>query len=187
MVAARIRVASLGDLLSSSCCLVAGSECLRLVLIVTGRLWSHRQGSTRGRLGVDGTNFLMPRAKKNHDAASRILQVLAAIPVGRVTSYGQVASLAGLPRGARMVARVLRTAPESANLPWHRVLNARGCVAIPLSSPARAEQIQRLREEGVLVLRGRVDLGRFAWQPQLDELLWAPSVQDSAQWKWNRV
>ncbi len=124
----------------------------------------------------------MPRTEKNSAAARRILQVLAAIPVGRVTSYGQVASLAGLPRGARFVARVLRTAPECGQLPWHRVLNARGCVAIPLSNPARAEQIQRLRDEGVRVLRGRVELGRFAWQPQLDELLWAPGVQDPVQW-----
>jgi len=101
--------------------------------------------------------------------------MLAAVPHGHVASYGQVAELAGLPRGARVVAAVLRDEGESTALPWHRILNARGCISIPRGNPSREEQVRRLRAESIPVLRGRVDLSRYGWQPDLDELLWGPA------------
>ena len=99
------------------------------------------------------------------------------MPAGHVASYGQIAELAGLPRGARVVAAVLRDDTESADLPWHRILNAQGCIAIPRGNPSREEQVRRLRAESVPVLRGRVNLERYGWQPDLDELLWGPAGQ----------
>jgi methylated-DNA-protein-cysteine methyltransferase-like protein len=119
----------------------------------------------------------MHRISKKSKARERILQILAAVPHGRVASYGQIAELAGLPRGARVVAAVLRDAGESTPLPWHRVLNAQGCIAIPRGNPSREEQVRRLRAESIPVLRGRVDLRRYGWQPDLDELLWGPAGQ----------
>ena len=116
----------------------------------------------------------------NSPACRRILQILAAVPCGRVASYGQIAELAGVPRGARLVASVLRNNPAAGDLPWHRILNARGCIAIPPGDPARAEQLARLRAESIAVLRGRVDLARFGWQPDLDELLWGEAAQNPA-------
>ncbi|MBX6420737.1 MAG: MGMT family protein [Nevskia sp.] len=100
-----------------------------------------------------------------HAAAAAILRVVAAIPRGRVASYGQVARLAGLPRRARLVGAVLRAAPATPGLPWHRVLNAAGRIALPDGSPAAREQRRRLRAEGVAFVRGRVDLERYAWRP----------------------
>ena len=120
----------------------------------------------------------MRKLSEKSPTRRRILQILAAVPYGRVASYGQVAELAGLPRGARLVASVLRSEGAESGIPWHRILNASGCVAIPRENPARAEQISRLRDEAVMVLRGRVDLRRFAWQPDLDELLWGHGGQD---------
>lgn len=99
------------------------------------------------------------------------------MPPGRVASYGQIAELAGLPRGARVVAAVLRDDGESAGLPWHRILNRQGCIAIPHGNPSREEQVRRLRAESIPVLRGRVDLCRYGWKPDLDELLWGPAGQ----------
>lgn len=55
------------------------------------------------------------------DKAYRIYTVIAAIPYGNVISYGDVARLAGLPRGARLVGWVLKKLPEETQLPWHRV------------------------------------------------------------------
>jgi methylated-DNA-protein-cysteine methyltransferase related protein len=107
----------------------------------------------------------------------RIHAVVRAIPPGRVASYGEVAALANLPRGARQVGRALREAPADVALPWHRVLRADGRLAFPAAHPARVEQTQRLRAEGIPCLGGRVDLRRYRWQPVLDELLWGPLAE----------
>lgn len=103
-----------------------------------------------------------------------IWRVIAAIPPGRVASYGQVAALAGLPRGARQVARALRHAPTELGLPWHRVIAVNGRIAIPASSRGYRTQISRLRGEGIVVISGRVDMRVYRWAPRLDELLWGP-------------
>lgn len=101
----------------------------------------------------------------------RIRAVVAAIPLGTVATYGQVAALAGYPRHARHVGRVLAGAD---GLPWHRVIRGGGRIALPAGSAAAREQVRRLRAEGIVVTDGRVDLARFRWQPGLDELLWGP-------------
>ncbi len=103
---------------------------------------------------------------------ARIRQVIAAIPYGCVASYGQVAALAGLPRGARLVGRVLRHASPA--LPWHRVVAAGGRIAVARSSPVHDEQVARLHAEGVACRDGKVDVARHGWRPGLDELLWGP-------------
>jgi methylated-DNA-protein-cysteine methyltransferase related protein len=102
----------------------------------------------------------------------RIFAVVAAIPRGSVASYGQVADRAGFPRGARLVGRALAACPRE--LPWHRVVNAAGRIALPAGSAAFREQVRRLRAEGVEVRDGRVarDLRHDA--TGLDALLWGP-------------
>ncbi|WP_334131256.1 MGMT family protein [Silanimonas lenta] len=109
-------------------------------------------------------------AKSGHDEAIRA--AILAIPPGEVRSYGEVARRAGLPRGARRVARLL-AAEGDAGLPWHRVLRADGRIAFPAGSPGHDEQVARLRAEGVAVEGGRV---RWPGTPagDLDALLWAP-------------
>lgn len=108
------------------------------------------------------------------DTDRRILAAVAAVPAGRVASYGQVAALAGLPRGARRVARALRRAPSGTALPWHRIVGADGRIAIPPGDRHREIQIARLRAEAVTVDGGRVAMARFRWRPDLDAWLWGP-------------
>jgi methylated-DNA-protein-cysteine methyltransferase related protein len=103
------------------------------------------------------------------DAQQRIEAVIRSIPPGRVSSYGQVADLAGLPGRARLTARVLRV--TAAPLPWFRVLRSDGRIAIDPASPWHDEQVQRLRTEGVEVLAARVDLARFGWHAAVTDLL----------------
>jgi len=103
-----------------------------------------------------------------------IWRVIASIPAGHVSTYGEVARLAGLPRGARQVARALRLAPASRKLPWFRVIGAGGRIAIPKGSAGYRTQIGKLRAEGITVINGRVRLPDFEWKPDLDELLWGP-------------
>lgn len=106
----------------------------------------------------------------------RIWSTIADIPRGKVASYGQIAEIAGIPRGARQVGYALRHAPKGTQLPWHRVLQAAGTSAFDRDSAPFREQSKRLSEEGVVLLNGRVDMRKYRWVPNLDELLWKPSI-----------
>jgi len=98
---------------------------------------------------------------------SRIYAVVLRIPRGRVATYGQVAHLAGLPGHARQVGYALHATPDELELPWHRVINARGEVSLRSDSPFEGIQRQLLASEGVAPgANGRIDLQRFQWQPR---------------------
>ena len=111
----------------------------------------------------------------------RIRETIRDIPRGKVASYGQIAEIAGVPRGARQVGYTLRQLPDGHDLPWYRVVQSSGRIAFECGSPQLEEQRDRLIMEGVIVNAGRVDMARFRWQPDLDELLWKPtSVWDES-------
>lgn len=78
----------------------------------------------------------------------RILAAVRRIPRGRVATYGDVATAAGLSRRARLVGRVLRVEPLASTVPWFRVVSAGGRIAIPDDAGAR-EQMRRLGAEGI--------------------------------------
>ncbi len=91
----------------------------------------------------------------------RIYQVTMRIPEGLVATYGQLAAVAGIPRGARQVGYAMaalgrgRPRPE---VPWHRVVNAQG------ESSIGGDQILRLEQEGIQFdENGRIDLKVFGW------------------------
>ena len=102
---------------------------------------------------------------KEIPARQRIYSVLACIPSGRVATYGQIARLAGLGRGARQVGQTLKTLPAGSTLPWHRVINAAGRISLPASSDSFAKQQKRLRDEGVIVRGDKISLAQFQWRP----------------------
>ncbi|HEU0192517.1 MAG TPA: MGMT family protein [Mycobacterium sp.] len=81
----------------------------------------------------------------------RVRALISAIPPGRVATYGDIASAAGL-SSARIVGWILRV--DGSDLPWHRVIRASGRPARHLQT----EQLERLRAEGILAVDGRVDL-----------------------------
>ncbi|OZB04333.1 MAG: cysteine methyltransferase [Marinobacter sp. 34-60-7] len=95
----------------------------------------------------------------------KIWQVVAAIPQGKVASYGQVAAMAGLGRQARFVGRALGKLPAGHNIPWYRVIRSNGEIAFPEGTETRRLQTERLRLEGVEVMKGRVKMREFQWQP----------------------
>ena len=105
-----------------------------------------------------------PAAPDVPEARERIWQAVHAIPPGRVSTYGAIAALAGLPGRARLVGRVLSQLPDDTRLPWHRVVNASGRIATRTSGAGgEALQAERLRAEGVLFASTRVDLARLGW------------------------
>ena len=101
-----------------------------------------------------------------------VWQVVEGIPRGHVLTYGEVARLAGMSGAARRVSQALRRAPKDRILPWHRVVNAQGMISFPADSSGFREQKALLEQEGVLFLKGKIDLKRFGYQGALDNLLW---------------
>lgn len=85
------------------------------------------------------------------DQVERVRALVAAIPSGRVSTYGDLADAAGLP-SPRIVAWIMRT--DSSDLPWHRVILASGRPAPHMAT----RQLELLRAEGVLARDGRVAL-----------------------------
>lgn len=95
----------------------------------------------------------------------RVVEIIQNIPEGCVMTYGQIAELAGSPRGARQVVRILHSMSAAHKLPWHRVVNAKGMIAL-MDEESRFKQILYLSSEGVLAdEEGRVNLEQYRYCP----------------------
>lgn len=105
------------------------------------------------------------------NAYAKIYTVVAAIPVGKVCTYGQVAEMAELPRAARQVGYALSALRgKQHQIPWHRVVNAKGEISVREESGRENLQQSLLEAEGVEFLRAangvyRIDLQQYRWQP----------------------
>ena len=92
----------------------------------------------------------------------RVIEIVKKIPYGRVTTYGTVAILAGVPRGARLVGGVLHFNEEKA--PWHRVINRHGFISTKCLEHPKALQKVLLEQEDIEVSRDlMIDLDRYGW------------------------
>jgi methylated-DNA-protein-cysteine methyltransferase related protein len=100
-----------------------------------------------------------PAADGAFNLRMRIEAVIRRIPRGKVSTYGAIARAAGLPRGARLVARVLH---RGYGLPWQRVLGAGG--EIKLRGDSAVEQRLRLEAEGVRFRGRKVDMKAHEWK-----------------------
>ncbi|MGI8313555.1 MGMT family protein [Halobacillus mangrovi] len=87
----------------------------------------------------------------------KTINIIMNIPEGKVMTYGQVARLAGSPRAARQVVRILHSMSQKYNLPWHRVVNAQGNIVIKDEASAEIQRMN-LESEGVAVINGKVSL-----------------------------
>lgn len=93
----------------------------------------------------------------------RIYAVVRRIPWGRVATYGQVARLAGLRGHARLVGYALAALDVDTDVPWHRVVNARGAISLPADGYSALMQRARLVAEGIAFRAGRIPLDRWQW------------------------
>ncbi len=102
---------------------------------------------------------------QNDAAVAAICDVVRRIPQGWVATYGQVAAMAGLPRRARLVGHVLQQLDPSSDVPWHRVVNAKGEVSHSASrNGGDAVQQRLLAIEGIeFDHHNCFDLQRFCW------------------------
>ncbi|MBF2079026.1 MAG: MGMT family protein [Synechococcales cyanobacterium T60_A2020_003] len=102
----------------------------------------------------------------------RIYDLVRQIPRGNVATYGQVAELCGMPRQARLVGYALyRVDMPTSDIPWHRVINAKGEVS---ESPFRngTDHLQRslLEAEGIVFdASGKINLSLYRWNFQVTD------------------
>jgi methylated-DNA-protein-cysteine methyltransferase related protein len=107
-----------------------------------------------------------PASDASHSKRARIYSVVALIPEGTVTTYGRVAALAGMPGQARQVGYALAALGADHELPWHRVINARGEISLRADGQCDQRQRAMLESEGVRFdARGRASLAVFGWKP----------------------
>jgi methylated-DNA-protein-cysteine methyltransferase-like protein len=92
-----------------------------------------------------------------------VWHIVRRIPHGRVSTYGQIARLAGIARRARFVGYALHHLPPGMPIPWHRVINARGTISFPAGSANYTEQRRLLEREGIRFIGGKVDMKRWGW------------------------
>lgn len=98
---------------------------------------------------------------------TRVYEIVASVPHGRVITYGAIARLLGDPRKAREVGWAMAATPErTPPLPAHRVINARGELSGGPAFGGYEVQRAKLEAEGVQFLSdGRIDLERYLWLP----------------------
>ncbi|MBO1254438.1 MGMT family protein [Alteromonas sp. 5E99-2] len=101
------------------------------------------------------------------DKYKAINGVVLRIPVGTVASYGQVAALAGLPGRARLVGKALSSRINEMDIPWYRVLRSDGKIAFAESSIQYQRQVEQLKHDGVVVIKGKVNMRTYQWESVL--------------------
>ena len=94
----------------------------------------------------------------------RVIEIIKKIPVGRVTTYGTIATLAGLPRGGRLVGGVLHFNTEKHNLAWQRIINRNGFISTRCLEHPKPLQKALLEQEGIEDSKDFViDLKKYGW------------------------
>ena len=97
--------------------------------------------------------------------SQRIKDIIKKIPRGKVATYGQIATMAGNPRGARQVVRILHSSSRKDKLPWHRVINSKGRISLQPGFGYETQKSLLLKEGIVFDRHDTVDFERFLWTP----------------------
>lgn len=101
---------------------------------------------------------------------SAIYKVVRQIPYGKVATYGQIAEMADLPRRARLVGYALFRVDINSDIPWHRVINAKGEISeSPFRQGGDYLQRSRLEAEGIeFSPQGKINLQKHQWRSAID-------------------
>lgn len=111
------------------------------------------------------------KKKAGGDFTAEAINLIKSIPRGKVATYGQIAHLTGLYPSVRRVVWILHSSSEKEGLPWHRVVNHKGTISL---RPGKGYEKQKelLKREGVVFdKRDRIDLERFLWEPDDEDLI----------------
>ncbi|KAH7333913.1 MGMT family protein [Rhizoctonia solani] len=108
---------------------------------------------------------------------TRVYAAVREIPIGRVTSYGHIAKIVGMPRHSRHVGQALKFLPDGSDIPWHRVIASNGTISSRGPGTTGADrQREALQAEGIEVSHPapggglmRVNLTEYGWFPDPSE------------------
>lgn len=106
----------------------------------------------------------MPRETNARSVYVRIYAVVRRIPRGRVATYGQVATIAGLAGHARQVGYALHALSAVTAVPWQRVVNAQGAISLRSTAGGISQRLLLEREGVRFDAKGRIPLATFGWR-----------------------
>lgn len=110
-------------------------------------------------------DYKVDKASLSDAFRQEVYQLVREIPAGKVSTYGNIAALLGMPQCSRMVGRALKQVPDEVSVPCHRVVNASGRLV-----PGWEEQKLLLSEEGISFKQnGCVDLKKHLWNYSVSE------------------
>ncbi|MEA2701391.1 MAG: hypothetical protein QOE22_100 [Candidatus Parcubacteria bacterium] len=104
--------------------------------------------------------------KRTNEFSERVHEVVAAIPKGKVATYGQVAKLAGSPGAARAVGMCMRHNKDTKKVPCHRVIGSTGKLTGYAYGTGLPTKKKLLEKEGVVFKGASVDLAKSGWKPK---------------------
>jgi methylated-DNA-protein-cysteine methyltransferase related protein len=108
----------------------------------------------------------MESPRRLSDTYRKIWSSVEKIPPGKVSTYGDIADISGFVGEARLVGYALHALPRGSDVPWHRVINRHGRIALPAGHGHRELQKRLLEKEGVLFRGEKVELETFRWGPR---------------------
>lgn len=92
-----------------------------------------------------------------------VIKIIQSIPSGKILTYGLVAKLAGNPRGARQVSRILHSLTRKFDLPWFRIINSKGVISLKFEGGDQQRML--LEQEGVeFSTNQKIDLKKYLWK-----------------------
>lgn len=99
---------------------------------------------------------------KNYpDLYKSIWKAVKTVRKGRVATYGQIADICGLRGHARLVGYALHNLPVNSGVPWHRIINSKGMISLPLHTGGYRRQRKLLEAEGIVFRNGKIDLEKY--------------------------
>lgn len=104
--------------------------------------------------------------KKDQSAYVVIWKTVQRIPKGKVSTYGQIARIAGLGENARLVGYAMHRIPRGFSVPWHRVINAKGMISLPQTNGMYQLQKKLLQKEKIFFSNEKIDLKKYEWIPR---------------------
>jgi methylated-DNA-protein-cysteine methyltransferase-like protein len=111
----------------------------------------------------------MPKLRKSaqpdklSNFTKNVISAVKMVPRGRVATYGQIAALAGNPNGSRQVSWVLNACSTKYRLPWHRIINAKGRISLPLGGGYELQRALLQEEKVKFDESDAIDLKKYGW------------------------
>jgi len=103
------------------------------------------------------------RLQSDEKLYRKIWKVVDQVPYGKVATYGQIAEYSGIPGQARLVGYALHNLPRGTDVPWHRVINAKGQISLSDLDGMYEEQRRLLKKEGIRFVKDVVDFRKYGW------------------------